>query len=82
MAHYTCRDSRGLGLVVEGVIMDCCSEQRQEGRQNCILMSQIFQRQAEAFLEREEAEQEDTELSPKRFAQSREPSRSFSGEWP
>lgn len=28
-------------------------------------MSQIFQRQAETFLEREEAEQEDAELSPK-----------------
>lgn len=67
--------------MVEGVIMDCCSEKRQEERQNCILMSQIFQRQAETFLVREEAELEDADLSPKRFAQSKEPSRSFSGEW-
>lgn len=67
-------------MVVEGVIMDCCSEKRQEKRQNCILMSQIFQRQAETVLEREEAKQDDAELSPKRFAQSREPSRSSSGE--
>ena len=70
MIYYTCAHSRGLWVVVEGVIMDCCSEKRQEKRQNCILMSQIFQRQAETFLEREEGEQEDAELSPKRFAQS------------
>lgn len=68
-------------MVVEGVIMDYCSEKRKEERQNCILMSQIFQRQAETFLEREEAKQEDSELSPKRFAWSGEPSRLFSGEW-
>lgn len=61
--------------------MDYCSEKRKGERQNCILMSQIFQRQAETFLEREEAEQEDADLSPKRFSQSREPSRSLSGEW-
>lgn len=42
MIHYTCRHSRGLRVVVEGVIMDCCSESRQEGRQNCILMPQHF----------------------------------------
>lgn len=58
------------------------SRERQEGRQNCILMSLIFQRQAETFLEREEAKWEDAELSPMRFGQSREPSRLFSGEWP
>ena len=81
MIHHTCRHSRGLRVAVEGVIIHCCSEKRQEGRQNCILMPQIFQRQAETFLERKGTEQEDAELSPKRFAQSREPSRSFSGEW-
>lgn len=81
MIHYTCRHSRGFWVVVEGVITDYCSEKRKEERQNCILMSQIFQRQAETFLEREETEQEDAELSPKRFARSRKPSRSFSGEW-
>jgi hypothetical protein len=36
-----------------GIIMDCCLEKRKEERENCILMSQIFQRQAKAFLERE-----------------------------
>lgn len=54
---------------------------RQEGRQNCIVMLQIFQRQAETFLEKKETEQEDPELSLKRFAWSREPSRLFSGWW-
>lgn len=78
MIHYTCRHSGGLWVVVERVIMDCCSETTQEERQNCILVSQIFQRQAETFLARE---LEDAELSPKSFAQSGEPCRSFSGEW-
>lgn len=40
-----------------------------------------FQRQAATFLERKEAEQENAELSSKRFAQCRESSRSFSGKW-
>lgn len=71
MIHYTCRHSRGLWVVVEGAIMDYCSEKRKGERQNCILKSRIFQRQAEAFLEREEAEQEDAELSPKRFSEWR-----------
>lgn len=81
MIHYTCRHSRGLWVVVEGVIMDCCSENRQEGRQNCILMLQHFKDKLKHFLEREEAEQENAELSPKRFAQCRGPSRSLSGKW-
>lgn len=32
MIHYTCRHFGGLWLVVERVIMDCCSEKRQEER--------------------------------------------------
>lgn len=49
MIHYTCRHSRGLWAVVEGVIMDCCSENRQEGRQNCILMPQHFKDKLKQF---------------------------------
>jgi hypothetical protein len=39
--------------MVKGAIMDCCSERKKRKRENCILMSQIFQREADTFFRKE-----------------------------